>query len=186
MTRTKRADARSEDQGEQLADAVNKLADEVGVLRQALDEFREIFRWAVHNGKLANAEPPQEFTHPPEISVTPQLELDEEQFEAITETVQQSLSDVGEDLEGAVRDQLKHELSEFRESLDQFSIDLQWIVRQARNPGGHSSATTPELLAAVQDPPAQPASEKPNTPGHDAASAEAAETNPTSRQGALW
>lgn len=182
MTRTKRADAPAEDQGEQLAAAVDRLADEVGVLRQAVDEFREIFRWAVHNGKLCNAEPPQDLTRPQEVSVTPQLELDEEQFEALAETVQQSLSDVGEDLEGAVRDQLKHELSEFRDSLDQFSLDLQWIVRQARNPAGHSPATTPEFTA-VPDQPPEPV---PSQPASHTNSATSSEHNATSRQGALW
>ena len=90
MTRTKRADAPAEDQGEQLAAAVNRLADEVGILRQVLDEVRESFRCAVHNGKLCGAGGPPDSRHSPEIPVTPQLELAEGQFEGIAGTVQQS------------------------------------------------------------------------------------------------
>lgn len=182
MTRTKRADAPAEYEGEQLAAAVNRLADEVGVLRQVLDEVRESFRWAVHNGKLCGADRPPDSTHSPEFPVTPQLELGEEQFEAIAETVQQSLSDVGDDIEAAVREALKHELSEFRASLDQFSLDLQWIVRQARNPAGHSPATTPEFTAGP-DPPPEPVSPQPTSP---TTTAEPAAHDATSRQGALW
>jgi len=36
---------------EQLTSAIDRLADEVRVLRDALDEFREDFRWAARNSQ---------------------------------------------------------------------------------------------------------------------------------------
>jgi hypothetical protein len=41
----------ADDPIEQLASAIDRLADEVRVLRDALDEFREDFRWAARNSQ---------------------------------------------------------------------------------------------------------------------------------------
>ena len=48
----------------------------------------------------------------------------------IVAAFQDSLSDVAGDLEEVVRDQLKQELAEFRDSLDQLSTDITWAARK--------------------------------------------------------
>lgn len=59
MTRTRKAVAGQEGETEQLTAAVNRLADELGVLRQVLDEFRAVFAWAVRNDKLGPSDTQQ-------------------------------------------------------------------------------------------------------------------------------
>lgn len=51
-----------------------------------------------------------------------------DQGDELGEVVQDSLRDLADDLEAVVRDQLKQELSGFRDSLDQFSLDIQWAA----------------------------------------------------------
>ena len=45
---------------ENLADAVERLTEEVKILRQVMDEIRVCFEWAVHNDRLRGCEPQEE------------------------------------------------------------------------------------------------------------------------------
>ncbi len=112
---------------EQLTAAVRELAQQVEVLRNALDEIRSVFAWAVRNDKLRCPGPSAAYAHPP-ASAT--IELDEQQLEAMTKNVTESIQDLAGDLEGAVRDGLKEEFANFRDSVDQFSLDVQFAARR--------------------------------------------------------
>ena len=113
-----------------LTDAVDRLSDELHVLRDAIDEFREIFTYAVRSNRLRAGDHEQ---GTPESGVsTDQLETprDDEQHERIAAAIQNGLSDVAGDVEQAVRDGLKAEFADFRDSVDQFSIDVQHAARK--------------------------------------------------------
>jgi hypothetical protein len=115
-----------------LAAAVDRLTDEVSVLRHALDEFREIFTWAVRSDRLRSGHHEADGPDSDISADHSETEQNDEQHDNIVAAVQDGLNDVCADLEEAVRDQLKQELAGFRDSLDQFSIDITWAVRQIR------------------------------------------------------
>ena len=135
MTRTKRADAPAGDQGEQLDAAVNRLADEVGVLRQVLDEFRSQVWHGLLNGKFAAPAAGGE----PDLA-TPQrhAEVDTEsvqnlteQVESLRDTLDLIRADLRENLGDAIHEQTK-EMESLRHSMDDFTTDVQWAARKVR------------------------------------------------------
>jgi hypothetical protein len=75
------------------------------------------------------------------------LQLDDDYAEAIAEIVQESLRDAGDELAEAVRDQLRQELTTFRDTVDQFSIDIQWAVRQVRSAASEHRAVSENSMA---------------------------------------
>ena len=109
----------SQGQSEQLAEAVSCLADEVKVLREAIDELRSAIRWGLQNDKFRSPENP---------TIEP-VEIDHEQIDA---TVRDACSELSGEVSDAVRESLKEEMREMRDSLDQFSIDAQWAARKIR------------------------------------------------------
>jgi uncharacterized protein (UPF0305 family) len=127
MPRSSKPTEARDDQPDQLAAAVQQLADQVGLLTTVLDEFRSDFRWAVRNDKLRCLDPPAADAQPP---ATPTIELDEHQLEAMTKAVTESVQDLAGDVEGVVRDGLKKEFADFRDSVDQFSLDVQFAARK--------------------------------------------------------
>jgi hypothetical protein len=136
-------------QTDQLIAAVRELTEQIEVLRNVIDELRSGFVWAVRNERLGGSDRPEDSSPSSQVTVAPRLELDEDQLEAIAEVVQDNLREVSDDLAEVVRGQLREELSELRDSLDQFSIDMTWAARQVRNAG--SSAGAP-VLSAANDP----------------------------------
>jgi hypothetical protein len=169
-------------QTDQLIVAVRELTEQIEVLRNVIDELRSTFVWAVRNDRLSSPERCDDPPPAPQVTVAPRLEFDEDQFEAIAEVVQENLREVSDDLAEVVRGQLREELSELRDSLDQFSIDMTWAARQVRNAG--SSASTPVLSAANDPAPPDraPRPEPVNVPTHVTVSAEPG----ASQQGKLW
>ena len=170
MTRSKRPAEAAGPHTEQLAEAVNKLADQLQVLREALDDFRQIFKWAVQNDKLRCPEHEQHHDGASAVPVVVRSELEEGQHEAIAELIQESLSDVAGDLEEVVREQLKQELAGFRDVVDQFSLDIQWAARQVRQAtsdhrAAPSECRAEELASEDATPPHRPDPEsKPTNP----------------------
>jgi hypothetical protein len=57
MTRTKQPSALSEDQVVELTATVEKLTQEVRVLRDTIDELREDLRWAINNREEFRCQP---------------------------------------------------------------------------------------------------------------------------------
>jgi hypothetical protein len=111
----------------------------------------------------------------------PEAEQSGEQHESIVAAVQDSLNDLCGDLEETVRDQLKQELAEFRDSLDQISIDITWAVRQVR-----TTAYQPQRCdnSAPAHDTVQPDEPKPI---HEMAKSHATDTGASpSRQSFLW
>jgi hypothetical protein len=148
MPRSKRPSEGQET--DQLVAAVRELTEQIEVLRNVIDELRSGFVWAVRNERLGGSDGPEDSSPCPQITVAPRLELDEEQFEALAEVVQENLRDVSEDLAEVVRGELKEELRELRDSLDQFSIDMTWAARQVRSAG--NSSPTPTAKVAANSP----------------------------------
>jgi len=110
------------DIGEQvgdLAEAVRSLTDHVEVLRNVLDELQGAIRWGLQNDKFSSPENP---------TIEP-VEIDHEQIDA---TIRDVCTEVGGEVSDAVREGLREEMREFRDSLDQFSIDAQWAARKIR------------------------------------------------------
>jgi DNA anti-recombination protein RmuC len=104
---------------EQLSDAVRQLADHVQVLGNALDEFKDAIRWGLQNDKFRSPENP---------TIEP-VEIDHEQIDA---TIRDACSEVSGEASDAVREGLREELRELRDSLDQYSLDAQWAARKIR------------------------------------------------------
>ncbi len=119
MAKSKNQPEASEGQSEQLVAAVSCLADEVKVLREAVDELRSAIRWGLQNDKFRSPENP---------TIEP-VEIDHEQIDA---TVRDACSEVSGDVSDAVRESFKEEMRELRDSLDQFSIDATWAARKIR------------------------------------------------------
>ena len=112
---------------EHLVAAVRELTEQIEVFRNAIDELRGQFVWAVRNDKLRCHEPPAADAQPPAI---PTIELDEHQLEAMTKAVTESVQDLAGDVEGAVRDGLKEQFANFKDTVDQFSLDVQFAARK--------------------------------------------------------
>lgn len=157
------------DQPDELTPAVNRLAEQIQVLREAIDEFREIFTWAVRSDRLRGGDREKGSLDSDTSADHPETEQDGEQHERIVAAVQDSLNDVCGDLEEAVRDQLKQELAGFRHSLDQFSIDIQWAARQVRQ------ASTVHQTETSSSPVAEPT--RPDDPTTEHAAVESPPTN---------
>jgi chromosome segregation ATPase len=104
---------------EQLTAAVRGLTERIEVLQNAIDELRSAIRWGLQNDKFRSPENP---------TVEP-AEIDHEQIDA---TVREACSEMSGEVSDAVREGLREEMREFRDSLDQFSIDAQWAARKIR------------------------------------------------------
>ena len=123
MTRRTSPGQADEDQTERLSGAVTELADQVRVLREAIDELRSALRWGLQNDKFRGPE------NPPAPAEMEPAEIDHEQIFA---TVRDACTEVSGEVSDAVREELREEMKELRDSLDQFSIDAQWAARKIR------------------------------------------------------
>ena len=186
MSKSRKSSEANHDQDEPLAAAVRELTNQVEVLRQAIDEFREIFTWAVRSDRLRCGDretPSLDSGNSAELSET---EPDDEQHEGIVAAVQDCLNDVGGSLEEAVRDQLKRELAGFRDSLDQFSLDIQWAARQVRQATSdhrsEPSSSVPQPATTADDAPTEHRIPEPEPTNH-----RVPHTSPyDARQSLLW
>ena len=110
MSKSKRPTEADDTEPKPLADAIENLAQEVSVLRLAVDELRSSIRWGLQNDKFRSPEPL--VTHPPEVPIDEIVE------------------GVAEQLAGVVEEAIKAETADFRDAVDQFSIDVQFAVRK--------------------------------------------------------
>jgi hypothetical protein len=103
----------------ELSVAVRQLTDHVQVLGNAVDDLRSSIRWGLQNDKFRSPENP---------AIEP-AEIDQEEIDA---TVRKACSEMSGEVADAVREGLREELREFRDSMDQYSIDVQWAARKVR------------------------------------------------------
>ena len=100
------------------------------MLREAVDELRSHFVWAVRNDKLRSVtQTPAESS---QRAVLRQLQLDDDQAQAIAASLKETVQDLAGDVAETVRDELRQETAQLRDDLDQFSIDAQWTARKIR------------------------------------------------------
>jgi hypothetical protein len=114
MTKTKRPCEAADTDANQLADAIGNLTDHVSVLREAIDELRSSIQWGLQNGGFKS-------------EGEPRLVVDTEE---IKEAVVESLSEVGDELSQIVSESMKEPVTDFKDTVDQFSLDIQFAVRR--------------------------------------------------------
>jgi HAMP domain-containing protein len=130
MARARKSAEARDDQSDQLANAVNRLADEIHVLREAIDQLRsQVWHGILNNKFRCEAQTPSDS---PEPVVPRHIELDDDHAEAIVEAVKDGVQDMAADVAETVRDELKQELGQLKDEMDKFSIDAQWAARKIR------------------------------------------------------
>jgi ABC-type transporter Mla subunit MlaD len=117
MTKMKRLSEAADTNSPELAGAIANLAQEIRVLRDSIDDFRSAVRWGLQNNRFKSDGEP---------SVQNQIVNTDE----VVEAVQQSLSEVGDELNEVVREGLKEGFADFKDTVDQFSIDVEFAVRK--------------------------------------------------------
>ena len=93
-----------------LTGEVARLADEIRVLRDAVDELREKIWYGILNDKFPACAAPS----PHDAST--------------------ASCDACDSLETAVRSQIRSEMAQLTDTLNDFSLDLQFVLREARSP----------------------------------------------------
>jgi len=117
MTKTNRSPGITEADESQLAGAIENLTQVVRVLREAIDEWRSVIRWGLQNGKFQSDREPAV-----QVPVVDTAKI----REAVTEAVEE----VGNGLEDILSETLRKEFGDFKDCVDQFSIDVQFAVRK--------------------------------------------------------
>jgi uncharacterized protein YoxC len=97
----------SSEQDGKLAEAVNNLTEHIQVLRESIDEWRELMRWGLQNDKFRGAD-----------------------AEEVHEVVAEALSDATDCIHDAVKEAVNEQTADFKDAVDQFSLDVQHVARK--------------------------------------------------------
>ena len=117
MTKAKRLSEAADTDGSQLADAIGNLTEEIRVLREAIDEFRSSIRWGLQNNKFKSDDD----------SSIQNSAVDTDEIRA---AVSEAVEEAGNSLREIVSETLRGEFDDFKDCVDQFSIDVQFAVRK--------------------------------------------------------
>jgi len=117
MTKTKRPCEGTDTDSTQLAGAIGNLADEIRVLRDSIDDLRSSIRWGLQNDRFRSPEA--------QAVREPVINTDE-----IRGALGEAMEAVGNDLGEIVSETLRDEFGDFKDCVDQFSLDVQFTVRK--------------------------------------------------------